>query len=102
MKNKSRPVPDAVALLRLCQERHRSFICAGQVVVLEAAMASLKWSINYLARASGVSRQMLKSILALEKFPTADRLPRLAMALGMKLHELDEAALKVCEQYRLL
>ncbi len=102
MKSKPRPIPDPVALLRLCQKRHRSFICAGQVVVLEVAMARQKWSINDMARASGVSRQMLKSILALEKFPTADRLERLAMSLGMKLHELDEAALKVCDQHRLL
>lgn len=65
-------------------------------------MARLGWSINDLARASGVSRQMLKSILALEKFPTADRLERLAMELGMKLHELDEAALKGCDQQPLL
>ena len=69
---------------------------------METAMARLGRSINDLARASGVSRQMLKSILALEKFPTADRLERLAMELGMKLHELDEAALKGCDQQPLL
>lgn len=82
----------AAQLIVRCREKGRDLICAGQMLAVRDIMEALCWSVSELAKRSGVSASMLFEMLRLDKFPTSDKLGRLARAFGMKLYVLDAFA----------
>jgi transcriptional regulator with XRE-family HTH domain len=79
---------DASASAEVLEDR----LSASLAATLESARVSRRWSVNALARASGVSRTMISKIEHGDVQPTAALLARLSGALGMTLSELISSA----------
>jgi hypothetical protein len=89
MKRKLASVLTPAEMLAKCLDSHHSPICAGHAMAIVELLRERRWSIPALAAASGVKRQTISAIIAMELYPTGDKLDRIAGAFDMALFELD-------------
>jgi transcriptional regulator with XRE-family HTH domain len=88
MVDEMSPIVTVVTDARVTVGVHEDYLTTSLASTVVTARVGRNWSVNALARASGVSRAMIAKIEHGDAQPTAALLARLSAALGMTLSEL--------------